>query len=1003
MHTPQNMLEATFSLLERDKILLDTTIPQQFGFREFWIEGRDFYLNGTRIFLSAIPFDNAQIGPALANYNAAKETMRRMQSFGINFVYTHNYGCEPGTHISFEEILRAADDIGMLVSLSQPHFGQYDWTAADADQKNGYAHHAKFYTEVAHNHPSVVFYSMNHNATGYSDDMNPDKIDGLDRPENSWSSNNVKRALRTEAIVAGLDPGRIIYHHSSGNLSSMHTSNFYPNWAPIQEMSDWFGHWATVGVKPVFLCEFGAPFTWDWAIYRGWYKGKREFGSAPVPWEFCIAEWNSQFLGDKAFKISEYEKINLRWEAKKFAERAIWRRWDYPHTFGDTRLEEINPVISMHITDQWRAFRSWGMSANSPWNYSSYWKLKDGIRDSRKDLPVDWENLQRPGLSADFIGRESPMNIDVGFDQSDWIPTVAQSLIRNNMPLLAYIGGKSSAFTSKDHNFLAGAKIEKQLIIINNTRLDVSCECSWSFNLPQAVSGNKTITMATGQQERIPLNFNLPASLAPGDYEIKANFKFSNGETQNDTFAINVLPAVAPVNYISKTALFDPKGETGKLLDGFGVKYQVVNAGADLSGYEVLIIGKEALSLDSQGMDIGRVRNGLKVIMFEQTSEVLEKRFGFRVQEYGLRQVYKRNSDHPVLSGIDTGNLKDWQGSATILPPQLKYEVKNNLFSGSPTVRWCDLPVARLWRCGNRGNVASVLIEKPASGNFLPVVDGGYSLQYSPLMEYRDGQGMVVFCQMDVTGRTEPDPAAERLTRNLLTYVSGWKPAKNRQIVYAGDQAGLEHLGKTGLTALKYEKKKLSADQVLVVGPEGRQLLSSDAKAINKWISAGGHLLAIGLDQADVNALLPFKVSMKKEEHIAAYFETQSTNSFFAGIAPADVHNRAPKEVSLVSSGAGIIGNGVLAKADNANVVFCQLVPWQLDYSNEQHNVKQTYRRSSFLLSRLLGNLGVGASTAILDRFNMPVDAGKEEKRWLDELYVDIPEEWDDPYRFFRW
>ena len=25
------------------------------------------------------------------------------------------------------------------------------------------------------------------------------------------------------------------------------------------------------------------------------------------------------------------------------------------------------------------------------------------------------------------------------------------------------------------------------------------------------------------------------------------------------------------------------------------------------------------------------------------------------------------------------------------------------------------------------------------------------------------------------------------------------------------------------------------------------------------------------------------------------------------------------------------------------------------------------------------------------------------EKRWLDGLYLDAPEEWDDPYCYFRW
>lgn len=1004
IHTPQNMFEVSISLIENNKKLLDTSLPSRFGFREFWIDGRDFYLNGTRIYLSTVPYDNAQISAALANYEGAKESMRRLKSFGINYVYTHNYGCEPGTHLSFSEILRAADDIGMLIGLSQPHFGQYDWTAPDADQKNGYARHAGFYVQVAGNHPSVVFYSTSHNSTGYTDDMNPDKIDGLSRPDTSWSQNNVKRALRAEAIISALDPGRIVYHHSSGNLSPMHTSNFYPNWVPIQEMNDWFEHWATVGVKPLMLCEFGAPFTWDWAMYRGWYKGKREFGSAQVPWEFCLAEWNAQFLGEKAYRISEQEKMNLRWEAERFRKAEVWGRSSYPFNF-DSRLDERNPVFAMHIADNWRAFRTWGVSINSPWHHSPYWKLREGASNVRKDYAVDWENLQKPGLSADFIlERPNRRDYDIAFDESDWIATEgAQALYRNNMPLLAYIAGKPSAFTSKDHNFLPGNVVEKQLIIINNSREPVDCECSWSFNLPVIQKGNKTIRLETGRQERILLRFDLPASLTPGDYNIEASVKFSNGEIQKDTFIINVLSPAGPVKPAAKTALFDPKAETGKLLDSMGIQYQAVDPGDDLSAFEILIIGKGALTAESHKLDVGNVRNGLKVIVFEQTSEVLEKRFGFRVQEYGLRQVYKRISDHPLLAGLTKENLAYWKGDATILEPRMKYETQINVFNGVPTVKWCDMPVTRLWRCGNRGNVASVLIEKPSAGNFTPVVDGGFSLHYSPLMEYREGKGMVLFCQMDITGRTEKDPAAERLAVNIISYVSGWKPTSSKKAVYTGETSGLEHLKKVGITASVYANKKLPDQQVLVIGPGGSKSLSAKVKDIKKWMSKGGKILAIGLDQSELDAILPFRVTVKKAEHIAAYFDTPNSASAFAGICPADAHNRAPVEIPLVSSGADILGDGVLACAGNNDVVLCQFVPWQCDYSREQHNVKQTYRRSSFLLSRLMGNLGIESSTPVLERFNNPLKTGSTEKRWLDGLYVDIPEEWDDPYRFFRW
>src|SRR5438093_4427188 len=140
--TPGNMYDLQLSLLDADGTVLDGQPPLRFGFREFRIDGRDFFLNGSRIFLSAVPVDNAAVSAATATYAAARESLERLKSIGINFVYTHNYGCEPGSHLGFAEILRAADDAGMLVALSQPHFGEYDWQAPEADRTNGYAQHA---------------------------------------------------------------------------------------------------------------------------------------------------------------------------------------------------------------------------------------------------------------------------------------------------------------------------------------------------------------------------------------------------------------------------------------------------------------------------------------------------------------------------------------------------------------------------------------------------------------------------------------------------------------------------------------------------------------------------------------------------------------------------------------------------------------------------------------------------------------------------------------------
>src|SRR5262249_35820881 len=159
-------------------------------------------------------------------------------------------------------------------------------------------------------------------------------------------------------------------------------------------------------------------------------------------------------------------------------------------------------------------------------------------------------------------------------------------------------------------------------------------------SLPRPATGDKALSVRTGEQERVPLRFDLPAELAAGTYDLVATVRFGNGETQKDSFAINVLPRPSGVPAGPKIALLDPLGETGKLLDALNVRFQRVEATADLSPYDVLVVGKGALTSDGRGPDVGRVRDGLKVVVFEQTAKVLEERFGFRVAEYGLRQVF---------------------------------------------------------------------------------------------------------------------------------------------------------------------------------------------------------------------------------------------------------------------------------------------------------------------------------------------------------------------------
>jgi hypothetical protein len=51
------------------------------------------------------------------------------------------------------------------------------------------------------------------------------------------------------------------------------------------------------------------------------------------------------------------------------------------------------------------------------------------------------------------------------------------------------------------------------------------------------------------------------------------------------------------------------------------------------------------------------------------------------------------------------------------------------------------------------------------------------------------------------------------------------------------------------------------------------------------------------------------------------------------------------------------------------------LASWNFNHGPEQFNLRRTFGRSSFAVSRLLGNLGVASSTPLLERFSDPVGA----------------------------
>ena len=224
---------------------------------------------------------------------------------------------------------------------------------------------------------------MSHNATGYDGgDTNPDMIDGI-------------QETRGSSMVRGTapQPGRCARRRSSsgstrrassitttaGNLGEMYTLNFYLNFAPIQETRRLVRALGHRGVKPVFLAEYAAPVSWDFGMYRGWYNGKRAFGSARGPLGVVPGAVELAVLRRRRPSGSaSWRRRTCAGRAKQFRAGAGWHHWDYPDQLGHRSTRRS--TRSWRCTSPTTGARSapGGCRRSTSGSASNYWKLRHG-------------------------------------------------------------------------------------------------------------------------------------------------------------------------------------------------------------------------------------------------------------------------------------------------------------------------------------------------------------------------------------------------------------------------------------------------------------------------------------------------------------------------------------------------------------------------------------------------------------------------------------------------
>jgi beta-galactosidase len=921
---------------------------QTFGFREFWVEGRDFYLNGTKL----------RLRPTMLGGNVEQIKSKIDAGFNIAEIWPGDFD-DRGKQAQWLPLLDYADRSGLLVTGIMPHMGWMGGNVESDQKKAAFVARIPGHLRTQRNHPSVVMWGTSGNSLGTP--LEPRIIGQREasREFRQWQrpdfAPNTARGDWAVGAIKAADPTRPVLAHNAGSVGDVYAPNFYANWTPLQEREEWLSDWATRGDMPLWFVEFGTP------VALSIHRARNGFQNAIVSEPF-LAEYAAIYLGAGAYsgETSEYRKEIT----SRFREQQSYQSWHRAAAIEATPAWQS--IQKLFLTNTWRSWRTWGISGGMiPWDEG-------------------YEYLN---------GKLTP---------------AGEALHAVNGPTLAYIAGPRESFTDKTHHFVPGAAVTKSAVLINDSRVSAPFQINWKATLggKTVATGASSGTLAVSEIRSLPVQFKLPPALATpkADAQIVLSAKIGD-VSHSDTFPFRVF-APAPKVAASGVSVLDPSGLSRKLLQSLGVAATSWKAGtAPAKSTKLLVIGRNALpTAEAELSEIERfVRGGGRLLVLEQDPELLRTRFGFRVSRHQSRRVFvvPGMEKTAALSGLDDSDLRDWAGSSTLLDPipdYRKYGPSDGDRSNLPSdVRMSTSKYPMYgWRRGNRGAVSSGAIEKPHRAGWRPLLESEFDLAYSPLMAMDLGRGRIVWCQLDLEDHASVDPAARRLARQVVQYAMT-APARPRaaRVLYVGGDEGAKVLDGTGVRYERATALPATSTGTLVVVGSGETVSPA---ALSAFVKTGGRAMVLARGGGEGLVRLESFAGVSDPKKVPQWSEA-------AGLSVSDLHRRTDGEAWLLATNksdmevgaGGLLGRQAVGKGV---ILYCQIDPTKLDADNKTY-LRQTRWRQTRALTQLLSNLG--AEFGEDNRLFRPLTLGSSPAALYHPDYRDDFALGDEPYRFYNW
>lgn len=585
---------------------IDAEAKQQFGFREFWVEGKRLYLNGKPI----------RIRPTHAR---EIEANRRA---GYNFTLLEPTVRDDAPEREQDESWYSrADAAGWLTSgrtLSiAPYLTSRNAVSAwSVDRRNEWTSRVEAQLRRLRNHPSIVMWCHSPDLFAAAADTNP-RLIGRKAAGRAIAAGLAQAGSEACDAMRRIDPTRPVCPYGGGALGDIFTVDLDLGWLPLQEREDWFTDWVRAGDMPTMAVDYGAP------RLANYLRGRIDYARA-LATEPLVTEYAAIYFGPLAYR-AETDAYRDAYAARFLSGQSY--RFDNAR---DAALLRDAPAIQ---------------SVEALFN---------------RNILRSWRTTGLTGGIAPFLSTPEP----TAPATDGW-----EAFSANNQSTLAWITGPFDAPTAKTHSYHVDETVEKQVCLINDTREPLPYSYSWRavLNGRTIATGGGKGRLDPAQTKFQPLRFSTPYfRISKVDGEILLTARIGEASHQ-DRLAYRVFARRERRDRPPSLPVFDPTGKTGDLLP---VVDFIPRTWHGERTVPLVIIGQNALSsgrpLPANLENF--VRYGGRLLIFSQKQEWIEQQLGMRTAAHPSRRVFPVRETHPVARGLDAYDLRDWRGSSMVVP-----------------------------------------------------------------------------------------------------------------------------------------------------------------------------------------------------------------------------------------------------------------------------------------------------------------------------------------------